>query len=250
MATFCIAAFACSGEKPAPPGSVDRPATVAATPPPPSPQRPTRPWWEKDFGVGVVRYAAMYRYEAEDVIRRSPSPTADTIAVLRRDSLCFTPTDCVRSYGRMIEFDYEVPGWAILGFTDDSAWARVSLAPTDSAGPTGWVSLRDDSVRALRWSRILPTKQLFFMRPGDLAFYSAPTDSARLARDVARKAASEDFDYIMRPLEARGVWLKVELLTPSPGCGRPPPLVVSDTVWIQYLTPEGRPRVFYYTRGC
>lgn len=42
----------------------------------------------------------------------------------------------------------------------------------------------------------------------------------------------------------------MELLTPNPMCKYPEPVATPDTVWIQYLTATGRPRTFYYTRGC
>jgi hypothetical protein len=235
---------------PPPPPRSAPPSAESPTPTPAPPQAQTeRPWWDKEFGVGVVSYAAMDRYEAEDVIRATPSAASDTVAVLKRDSLCFRAGACVRSYERMIEFDYEIPGWAILGFTGDSSWARVSLAPLDTAGPTGWVAL-GDSVQALLWSRTLPTNPLFFLRPSDIAFYDAPTEAARTMRALVRRAGSEELDYIMMPLEARGDWLRVVLQTPSTYCAFPEPEVKPDTLWIRYLRADGRPRVFYYTRGC
>ena len=247
-----IALLACETDAPPPPRSEPAVAESPPAAPVPSPTAPREPrgWWDKDFGVGVVKYAAMERYEAEDVIRAAPSPGADTIAVLRRDSLCFTRGGCVRSYDRMIEYDYEIPGWAILGVTRDSAWARVTLAPADSAGPTGWVALRGDSVRAVLWSLVLPEQPLFFLNPDDIAFYEAPAETARATRTLISDSDADRFDYIMNPLEVRDRWMRVELLTPSTMCKFPEPKVTPDTVWIQYLSPHGRPRVFYYTRGC
>ena len=100
-------------------------------------------WASREFGIGVVRYADMYHYEAEDIIYASPNDTSDTVAILKREDLCLTSNSvCVRSYERMIEFDYEVPGFAILGFTPDSGWAQVTLDPSDRlTPPTGWVRL-------------------------------------------------------------------------------------------------------------
>jgi hypothetical protein len=75
-------------------------------------------------------------------------------------------------------------------------------------------------------------------------------ESARAARTLVRHPGSDRLDYIMKPLQVRDRWLQVELLTPSPMCVFPEPEVTPDTVWIQYLGTDGRPRVFYYTRGC
>jgi hypothetical protein len=251
LASVCVAGVACGADRPNPPNAAARPPLDSPGVPAPSLQTTApRPWWDKEFGIGVVRYAAMYRYQAKDVIRAAPSAGASIIALLNRDSLCFTGDKCVRSYNRMIEFDYEVPGWAILGFSDDSAWVQVRLAPSDSAAPVGWVALRADSVQALLWSRILPTKSVYFMRPSDVAFYTAPTDSAEVERELVKEPNSGELNHIMIPLEARGAWLRVVLLTPSPMCVFPEPKVTPDTLWIQYLTPKNRPNVFYYTRGC
>ena len=210
-----------------------------------------REWWDREFGIGVVKYAAMETYTAADVIRTAPSRTADTVAVLRADSLCFHGArPCARSYDRMIEFEYEIAGWAVLGFSSDSGWAFVTLAPGDSAGPTGWVELRGEEVRVQLWSEILTTVPLFFLRPAHIGFFGGPDSAASLSRTLARHPEYERVDYIMNPLERRGRWLRVELLSPSPMCVFPEPNVVPDTVWIEYLRPDGRPRVFYYTRGC
>lgn len=163
-----------------------------------------RSWWDREYGIGVVSYLAMGDYTARDVIRAAPSATADTVAVLTRDSLCFAPDHCVRSYDRMIEFDYEIPGWAILRFSEDSSWVQVTMAPSDSQGPTGWVALRGDSVQAVLWRDLLPEKPLFFLRPEDIAFYAAPSEAASIPRELARDSVSGQLDHIMNPLEARG----------------------------------------------
>jgi hypothetical protein len=208
-------------------------------------------WRDRDYGIGVVSYVAMDRYAARDVVRASPSRSSDTVAVLVRDSLCFRAAQpCAFSYQRMIEFGYEIPGWAVLAFSRDSAWVHVTLAPSDPAGPKGWVELRPDSVRALLWSQILPTKSLFFLHAGDIAFYSAPTRTARIRRRLVPPSAAESPNHIMRPLQASGRWLRVELEYPSSLCEWTPPRAQRDTVWIEYLTPRRRPRVFYFTRGC
>lgn len=225
--------------------------TLVATPLAHAHGQGDREWWDREFGIGVVRYAAMETYTAADVVRAAPSRTADTVAVLDADSLCFHGTrPCVRSYDRMIEFEYEIAGWAVLGLSPDSGWAHVTLAPGDSAGPTGWVELRGEEVRVQLWSDILVAVPLFFLRPADIGFFGGPDSAASLSRTLARHPEYERVDYIMNPLERRGRWLRVELLSPSPMCVFPEPNVVPDTVWIEYLRPDGRPRVFYYTRGC
>ncbi len=209
----------------------------------------SRSWENREYGIGVVKYAAMYSYTAHDLIFAAPTSNADTVATFRQDSLCFSkPRACVRLAERMIEFDYEVSGWAILRFTPDSEWVKVTLAPSDPPGPVGWVRLRPDTAEALLWSKILRGRPLFFLRSSDIAFYSRPDRRTRINRPLVRESNSDRFNYIMNPLAARGRWLRVELLSPSNLCGEPK--VTPDTVWIEYLTSEKRPNVFYYTRGC
>lgn len=216
----------------------------------------SRDWTTREFGVGVVRYADMYRYEARDVIYAAPDRAADTVAVLDREELCFHPAgECGRSYQRMIEFDYEVPGFAILGFNEDSSWARVTLDPYDSvAPPEGWVELpppnvfRTSDVRAVLWRDLLPEHPLFFLRSDDIRFY-ARAGSGTPAR-VALATTGQRLDYLLYPLTARGRWLQVEVESPSTFCRDPIPAARRDTLWIEYLTEDMRPRVFFFTRGC
>ena len=210
-----------------------------------------RGWEQREYGVGVVSYKDMARYGARDVILAAPSAAAETVAVLARDSLCFRqPRTCVRSYDRMIEFGYEIPGWAIVGFNADSAWAKISLAPSEAAGPVGWVRIQPRIAPAIPWSDILPRHNLFFLTTHDIAFYQSADTTTLVQRDLVKYPRSDRLNYIMHPLSVRGRWMQVELLTPTTMCVFPELRVIPDTLWIQYLTADRRPTVFYYTRGC
>jgi hypothetical protein len=205
---------------------------------------------DRELGIGIVTYAATESYLVTDVIFASPSVQGDTVAILARDSLCFTrPRYCVRSYERMIEYAYEVSGWAIRRLGPDSTWAEVALAPSASSGPVGWVRLRPDSVVAVPWSQVLPAKPVFFLNASTAAFYRRPTRTAPVTLALARHQGGEQLDYIMYPLTVRGPWLQVRVVTPSDYC-ESPGTMRTDTLWIEYLTRSQRPRVFYHTRGC
>jgi hypothetical protein len=207
-------------------------------------------WAEREFGIGVVRYAEMYNYQARDVILSAPDATADTVALLNRDELCIVGLDgCVRSYQGMIEFDYEVPGFAILGFSPDSGWVNVTLDPGAREGAlTGWIQLRPPAVRPVLWSDLLAERAQFFIRPADIRFYARPGGDTPVRLPLTRQG--DRLDYILHPLAAQGRWLQVEVESPSTFCRRPAPAARRDTVWIEYLTETMRPRVFFYTRGC
>jgi hypothetical protein len=83
-----------------------------------------------------------------------------------------------------------------------------------------------------------------------MRFFEAPDGPA------ASFALNPD-DYILWPLELRGDWLRVRAATPSDYCAAPPPPGVpaapasrQDTLWIRWRAETGRPRVWFYTRGC
>lgn len=209
-------------------------------------------WRDREYGIGVVAYPISETDALSGVIRSRPSESADTVATFGGGrELCYTDRrDCLSLYDRTIEYDYEIAGWAILGFNPDTSWARVSLDPfgVDSVGK-GWVSLERTGVRPLLWSDELPEHSLFFLWPDSIRFYGSP-DSSRL-RDLKLTSFPEPrrYDYVLRPMKRQGHWLQVEVFSPQGGCGIPDS-VEPDTAWIRYLSPTSRPRVFYYTRGC
>lgn len=208
-------------------------------------------WRNREYGIGVVTYPVADTDALSGIIRSGPSHSADTIATFTGRRLCYSDRpDCLLIYDRTIEYDYEIAGWAILSFNPDSSWARVSLDPfgVDSVSE-GWVSLQPTGVRPLLWSEELPQHSLFFLWPDSVRFY-ASADSSH-PRDLALAPLPEPrrYDYILRPLRSEGRWLQVEVFSPQGGCGIPDS-VEPDTAWIRYLDSTGRPRTFYYTRGC
>lgn len=210
-------------------------------------------WSEREYGVGVVRYEAMYTYSARDAVRAQPHVNSDTVAILDGANLCFvTQAECVRSYERMIEYDYEIPGFAILSFNPDSSWARVTLNPYDRKDPpVGWVRLDRDSVSAVLWSDLLPQQYyMFFLKRSEIRFYTRPDTTAPVDLALESHESSSRLDYGMQPLSVDGRFLRVELYSPSPYCVTPEPEVRPDTLWIEYLSEDLRPRIFFYTRGC
>ena len=210
-------------------------------------------WEDREYGIGVVVYPALVRGAAvRGVIRAAPERRAAIVARLAGDSLCFErPRSCSRLSERMIEYDYEIAGWPVLRYAADSGWAEVSLGAAQRNAPTGWVQLNVDSITVLRWDTALARHDLFFLHPQDAAFYRQPDERTRVTRQLARKEGSERYDYIMHAIAARGPWLQVALESPSYQCDQPPARPPrQDTLWIRYLTPALRPRVFYFTRGC
>ena len=87
-----------------------------------------------------------------------------------------------------------------------------------------------------------------FFRPGITAdFYAAP----RGARYPVILPGGDEPDYIMHPKQVRGEWMQVEVVTPSDYCADDDTMKgKKEVVWIRFLDPTHRPRVWYYTRGC
>jgi hypothetical protein len=206
---------------------------------------------ERDYGLGVVRYEGDLS-TVTDVIRAAPTATADTVAVLARDSICFAkPRACVAASERMVEYEYEELGWAILAFSADSSWAKVSVTALGTAEPAAWVHSRAGVSATQLWRTVLPQKPLFFIKQSDIAFFRAPDGVTRVNRALTKsRNDTTRFDYIMNPIETRGPWMRVEVASPSTMCEPPAPGARTDTLWIRYLNAEQRPAVFYYPRGC
>ncbi len=214
-------------------------------------QKSVSEWWQRDFGIGVIKYKEMFTYKVIDTIFTDSNVDSKIKAILNSRSLAFTIGEDVFSFKRMIEYDYEIPGFAILKFNSDSSWAEVTLDPYNLLEPpTGWVNLKKDGTSFILWSNLLTNKNLFFLNPDDIQFYSKPNKSETNPIKLEMFINSNRYDYIMKPILRNGNWLKVEVLTPSPYCKSEEVEVSPKILWIQYLNDNQRPNVFFYTRGC
>lgn len=237
----------CGAEPPKPEGQ------IASPEPELTPQtRSPDDWRTKEYGIGVVAHPSASYDNFSGAILAEPHSTADTIATYGDRQFCYADrADCVFLYSRTVEYDYEIGGWAILDFNQDSSWARVSIDPfVQDSVSTGWVPLGDEG-RTILWSDLLPSNWLFFIWPDSIAFFGSAGGQQEMPLILSPQPDERRFDYSMRPLAVEGQWLQVEVLTPSPMCLLPDEVRVQrDTAWIRYLTPELRPRAFFYTRGC
>ncbi len=210
--------------------------------------------WAREYGVGIVSYEDMPNYSTVDTIYAKPNLNSEIVAVLNKRELCFnTPKDtCVFSFGQMIEFDYEIPGFAILSFNIDSSWAEVTLDPWDKlTSKTGWIHLNEPKTTSILWSDIIPGKDpLFFINPDSIRVFAKPDYNYEINIILKVYEHSNRLDYEMHPLVVKERWMKVEVLSPSQYCKSNPQESKVDTVWIEYLSNSLRPKVFYYTRGC
>jgi hypothetical protein len=151
-----------------------------------------------------------------------------------------------------LEFGYEEMGLPVLEIRSGAQrmeWLRVHYGLAADGEPrTGWVPFPQPRLEFLSWAERLPELPLFFLDPDSIRFHGAmegPDEPISLVRG----GGSQRFDYILYPLETRGQWMRVEVVTPSDYCVDPS-APRRDTTWIRHLKQDGRPRVWYNTRGC
>ena len=209
-----------------------------------------------DLGIGV---AFLRRAEDKgatpgtDTLLLRAEPRADAAAVA---ALLFRVNDVgVTSYElaapdslrpNLTEYGYEESGIPFDSTDASGQWVRgiAGFAP-DSSARTGWIDTRDRGVGLVRWTEQLVDRPIFFARPDVAALFAEPDSSKPLARPPTDNAA-----YDMKSLEVRGPWMRVEIATPALDCQPDSAPQKKRTGWIRYLDTNGRPNVWYYTRGC
>lgn len=190
-------------------------------------------------------------------IRSAPDPGAELIARARHlgDRLVVeTGERGLRDGG--LEVGYEERAFPVLEETPEG-WVRVGFA-SDDAGETrsGWVDAGDPALERVHWEAWLadgPARgPLWFPDPEEIAFFDGP-EGGRLEPDLVPGAGGVGLDYALYPLRTEGPWMRVRVVSPSDYCREPDELDterLETTAWIRYLDPEGRPAVWYFTRGC
>jgi hypothetical protein len=221
--------------------------------------------WEPYAGVdpGDLGRGVVFLTHAED--KGAPPGTADTL-LLRT-----TPNDGAPAIGAMVfsvgasgitryaiattdslrpnlvEHGYEESGVPFDSSDASGRWLRGTLGfAADGSPRTGWIDSSQPGVGVIRWAQHLADRPIFFPRPDGAAFF-ATADSAT---PVRAPRGGED-SYAIHPVETRGPWMRVRLVTPSDNCAESESAQHrTRTVWIRYLDDRGRPNVWYYTRGC
>ena len=134
-------------------------------------------WNDRYYGIGVVSYDSMVSYSVVDTLYPNPYNTPDFVAVLDERDLCFAEADsCTFAFSHMIEFDYEIPGWAVAAVNADTTWAWVELTPAIGDTSRAWVRLRG-GVRFIPWPEILTQARAFFLHPDSISFRDRPGGS-------------------------------------------------------------------------
>jgi hypothetical protein len=212
---------------------------------------------DRERGVGIAfprGYMGERAPQPETLtVHTRPDATAAAVARLIRSDMGVYALEVRTDVGESgaLEHGYEDIGLPLLEEPSGPApeWLHVhyALAP-DGTPLDGWLRNDTSSVATLLWRDQLPESPLFFLEPDSIGFHGSP-EGPPVRLELTRSDGGERFDYIMYALETRAAWMRVEVVTPSNYCFDPP-APRRDTLWIRYLDPRGRPRVWYYTRGC
>lgn len=230
-----------------------------------------------DVGTGFVRIAPSPDgppgTAPADTFRILTDPRPDARAVGRAFHRGYRLYLEAREEGLLdgvLEVGYEELALPVLRTAPDGRWLKVSFAfDGDRETRTGWVDSNHPNLEHRSWDDWLCERGvLFFVDPDSIAFFTAPNGERReLALEPS--VGSRGYDYVMVPVAPESdsedvvgdPWMEVRVVSPSDYCAGPDPdaepdrdgasdAPVEQRAWIRYLTDDGRPRVWYFTRGC
>ena len=209
-----------------------------------------------DYGIGIMAFAdspgnGPVGRRDTIVAYEKPQQSAQVLGYFLYHEKKHNYTYAVAGRSKMqpniLEFAYEECGVPFDSILEDNEWARAVLGFGNTGGTiAGWVRLDPARVRYRRWIDELPKHPLFF-RSGVTPEFFDSEDGKILEWEVSAKPP---FNYIMHPVAVKPPWMLVRVARPADICvGNE---VRSDTLnaWIRLLRQNGRPLVWYYTRGC
>jgi hypothetical protein len=152
-----------------------------------------------------------------------------------------------------LETGYEETALPVLETGAGGQWLQVSYA-FDSAGTavTGWVDGTHSAVETVTWTSWLANGAFFFLEADSIAFYEEP-EGPVLTLALVPGLGTQRFDYTLYDIRTRGAWMQVRVASPSDYCvddATSGGSGVATNAWIRFLDEEGRPRIWYHTRGC
>lgn len=210
-------------------------------------------------GIGVVSFAENGTRTDSAMIFEHPSAASRVLAVHR-----ITVTKHGYEYSvthpqqtaivGLVEYGYELSGIPIRTIHPSRQWVQVTVAyPALDSVVQGWISIEDNSMVIREWKDELPLQSGLFFDPlpaADMFYDEAEGRIVPFALSRTEHIPNGLIaDYIMYPLEVRGTWMKVRVVTPGDLCSEPGPHR-SAVLWIRFLNDQGEPLVFYHTRGC
>lgn len=146
----------------------------------------------------------------------------------------------------LIEFEYERLGLPISEV--GKGWLKVIYGYNKLGKElTGWIEHKEGTTRYYLWKDYLKEAMLYFESPDSISFFNEP-NGTRIEFKL-QPSTHLKYDYIMKSVAVDGIWMKVEVTTPSDYC-QTPETKQTKLFWIKYLDQRGRPLVWYFTRGC
>jgi hypothetical protein len=157
-----------------------------------------------------------------------------------------------RLRANVLEYAYEESGIPFDSLNADGSWARVVYAH-DAAGESrrGWARTDAEGVGHIVWRGWLGERAQFFAYDAAIEFRDEP--GGRVFDFPLRPSDGGwpgSYDYHLEVDSVAGDWIRARVVTPSDACGVEPGPVRDTVAWLRAVDPPGRPRVWFYTRGC
>ena len=148
--------------------------------------------------------------------------------------------------GNNVEISAEDVGTPFDSVDVSGRWHRAILGFTSLEQPWyGWTLLGDSVLKRMVWKEKFAETVIWFL-DADANFHSTPDGPV-----VTTLRALQENGVDVSGEEVRGQWLRVKVEHPGEMCeGDLPPNRRADHYWVRAFDANGRPRVFFYTRGC
>lgn len=148
--------------------------------------------------------------------------------------------------GNSVEISAEDVGTPYDSVDSSGRWHRAILGFTILEQPWyGWTQLGDSVLRRMVWKEKFAETVIWFL-DADANFHSTPDGPV-----VTTLRALQENGVDVSGEEVRGEWLRVKVEHPGQTCeGDLPPDRRTDHYWVRAFEADGRPRVFFHTRGC
>ena len=143
----------------------------------------------------------------------------------------------------LLEYEDGVAGVPTDSATANGRWVRGLLGTDKNVQMlTGWADARPRTLTKRQWATYLRRMPIFVLDTTTGASATTPEGTTHpLPPD----------DYQLHALtEARGRWLQVRVVSPPDRCTSDKSPRTTTTEWVEYLDARGRPKFWYYLKGC
>jgi len=213
-------------------------------------------------GIGVVFFSINGGKTDSTTIYKQPKETSNKLATYRiifaADEMGYqysVTNPKYKAIAGQVEYGYEISGMPIDSIDETKSWVQVTIVFQElNIISKGWIKVKNSNMDYLEWKNILPKRSVLFFDPfpKSIEFYDSMEGKLvhfNLEHYNDYSTGQRRYNYVLHPLEAKGVWMKVKVVTPSDFCDQPK-APRSKILWIKYLDEKGKPLIFYPTRGC